>query len=613
MVFRFKVIFLFLLVIFPSLVLGATFEKVGVSSNEKTVFKNSAGETVFEFSLYGCVGENNNCNRRVSDAFITQIGNNDFKSDYYDSVVGSGTSYYQFEVSSKEVLIDYGNNVFGFEVPDVVVCSEFGCLNYTRVFKFDMSGSSAFHISRDDDYNSSNNDYNFTPNYSYNLNPTGKILKFNFFSNGSIDPSVFEDVTAEASSGNFIYENTDSSDVDNAIHLNRSVAGWAFLNSSVNYNRTVNVTNISIVSYHDFAPSSDSIVTFRLEDGSGNPVSEEGVTYTNNGADWVVDSVVGTYSLDFVPENNDWLQGNNDVVNYTGYTVGYWGKRDSFPGDLSLAISQRSIDAAVSGWLVGIRGATPTKLGWLLTTDCSTWNVVDSDFTIVLDQWYHLVVTWDGTTGIGKMFVNGTEQSTNFTDSGVVCVQANDNISIGASDGSNSFEWDGHIDSFFILNRSMSDEEIVAIWNATRLNYVDNLANVTAEVYNSSDNISFTPCSLGDCVGNFTKVNFSFSSSYSSFSEYLYNYTITYENVSGEAGPVDSCTYTSGDWDVTTTDYCVISSNVDTCPNTLNWTGTNGNFTVDDDVVINTAGIEALPRNFSFVLNNRALVNISCE
>ncbi len=82
---------------------------------------------------------------------------------------------------------------------------------------------------------------------------------------------------------------------------------------------------------------------------------------------------------------------------------------------------------------------------------------------IAENQWSHVVGTYDGTTL--RLYVNGVLQGTN-SFSGPINYQPS-NLQIGKGAGApNGFQWKGGIDEAAVYDRSLSENEVQALYNA---------------------------------------------------------------------------------------------------------------------------------------------------
>ena len=201
------------------------------------------------------------------------------------------------------------------------------------------------------------------------------------------------------------------------------------------------------------------------------------------------------------------------------------------------------------------------------------------------DKWFH-IVGMQNSTGI-HIFLNGVlnktrTQNYNFTNSG--------DLQIG--NGVDGY-FNGSIDNVMVFNRSLSETEILNLYNNQSLKhdvpYYTDYQNLTANV-----NSTFTISKEADFI--FPDYLF-YSNSYNFYSPILLGDTTLYTFDGGAEG--DTCTYTSGNWDVDCSDECSVDSAIDLLNNNLTLTGT-GNFNVN-----------AIISNFSRIIKyNSCQINI---
>jgi hypothetical protein len=86
------------------------------------------------------------------------------------------------------------------------------------------------------------------------------------------------------------------------------------------------------------------------------------------------------------------------------------------------------------------------------------------------NQWYHVAATWDGESGIMKLYINGQLASQTVTavrPFGDLIPGDSPGVGIGnLNDGQNNFPFTGDIDEISLYNRALSAAEIQAIYNA---------------------------------------------------------------------------------------------------------------------------------------------------
>lgn len=199
--------------------------------------------------------------------------------------------------------------------------------------------------------------------------------------------------------------------------------------------------NVDLVTYYKLDEASGAI-----EDSLGN------LNMTNFGAEYGATGIINK-SLDFVAANTDWVLSDG-VLNMSGnggnFSVSLWFNFDSiaaFSEIYSTNVTTLGIlivDNATSDENLCMREGGPGR--------CATG-------VIKPNQWYHVVITGDGTTM--KLYLNGTSVH-NFTTSQVF---PSEGIVFGAFNDLTQGFFDGRIDEIGVWNRVLSIEEIVQLYN----------------------------------------------------------------------------------------------------------------------------------------------------
>lgn len=265
---------------------------------------------------------------------------------------------------------------------------------------------------------------------------------------------------------------------------------------------------------------------------SGNP------TYNSTG------QVGGSYDFD----------GTGDYVNFTDGSV-----FNSFNGEFSVETWVNIDNFAVSGQNYIFSTCNVFNIGgfclqvgddhnYKFTVTNSSINVYPLHSPAIQDVWQHVVGTYNGTDI--KIYVNGTLMNSSYYPS----VSGNSNngyATIGADYQGNQY-FDGQISDLKVYNHSLSEEQIVYNYNqGLSGKHIDKIVSQETEVgQNWTANVTTTD--LFDYGG-------------SSLSNSLL--------IIAEAG-ADTCTYTSGNWEVDCSDNCVISSPVDVGGNNISIIGT---------------------------------------
>jgi hypothetical protein len=162
----------------------------------------------------------------------------------------------------------------------------------------------------------------------------------------------------------------------------------------------------------------------------------------------------GTDKLFLFNGSTQYATTSNNVLNSTAYTKCAWFQ----PQNLS---TSNNIMSGNNGqhafWLAGGNKLNSGHNG--------LWSTVQSNTTLVVNQWYFGAVTFNTTTG-WALYLNGLLEVTNtstttFTGTGDVLVAAYGNA--------NNFQ--GQINGAFVYNRVLTADEILQNFNALKGKY----------------------------------------------------------------------------------------------------------------------------------------------
>lgn len=198
----------------------------------------------------------------------------------------------------------------------------------------------------------------------------------------------------------------------------------------------------------------------------------------------------------------------------------------------------------------------------------------------------------------GSHICNDIDGSTSCDASTGTPTDFSTNMVIGNNKDGNGVPMNGTLDDIIIFNESLNAQQRACIRDGICLeNWTD---------YTPSCDLSTnaTGC-LFPRTGNFTQSRFSFTTENTSLTPLLHNFTYTIQNVT--APPVgDTCTYTSGNWEVDCSDDCSITSNVDLLGNNISIIGT-GTFTTTANIsnynLLHIEGTSSSDRCFVRCLN----------
>ena len=152
--------------------------------------------------------------------------------------------------------------------------------------------------------------------------------------------------------------------------------------------------------------------------------------------------------------SNQYATTSNNVLNSTAYTKCAWFQTSNLSATNNIISGNNGQHAF---WLAGGNKLNSGHNG--------LWSTVQSNTTLVTNQWYFGVVTFNTTTGwalyLNDLLEVTSASTTTFTGTGDVLVAAYGN--------SNLFQ--GQINGVFIYNRVLTAQEIQQNFNALRGRY----------------------------------------------------------------------------------------------------------------------------------------------
>ncbi len=273
----------------------------------------------------------------------------------------------------------------------------------------------------------------------------------------TIDPNIyFTNVTP--GNGSFIAED----------HLIVNVS----VNDSSNVSVFVDFDN-SLIAWYRF--SEESLMNgSTLYDSSS--YGNNGTVYANDSSDNGRD--IGTAAGYFgrggnFDGNGDYVDVGNDsslVLSGSNFTFSAWVYPTSDSGDRTI-FAKGSITTPTDGWVALIQN---NDKFWFCQGSCQPGENPQSTTSITVNQWWHVVGVLSGTTA--DVYVNGVLESddANFD---TITEEPGRNALIGAYilSGSKTGYFNGTIDDVMVFNRSLSAEEVGALYaNQTSKYYSHN-------------------------------------------------------------------------------------------------------------------------------------------
>jgi len=172
--------------------------------------------------------------------------------------------------------------------------------------------------------------------------------------------------------------------------------------------------------------------------------------------------------------NDDYLKVNA-FYNFTetNFTVMLWGKIET-PTGIKTALSQQDGDGTGRSWIIFNDntcedGKIATYLGG---------TILCSNITASVDEWYHVAISYDGTTL--KVYVNGEEEA---SDTRIVDENATGDLIIGQHKGLTNYKFDGELDEVSLFSRTLDSNEIKASYDNNVNRLYHNFTNLNEGTY----------------------------------------------------------------------------------------------------------------------------------
>jgi len=208
--------------------------------------------------------------------------------------------------------------------------------------------------------------------------------------------------------------------------------------------------------------SSGLVGYWPLSDGSGTQakdISGGDLVQTLYGTAVWASTSKGT-AFDF-NTGSDFSYSNPGIPLSTGYTISAWVRFDT----ASTVISD--VAGADVGSARNFQFKRANSVLYLVTFDSTGTTVIDTVGSTTLDSgvWYHLVGTYDSTSG-SVVYINGSQDGSNASTHGTMFTldDAADTFYIGFV-GRGSNRHDGYIQNVRVYNRALSAAEVEALYN----------------------------------------------------------------------------------------------------------------------------------------------------
>jgi predicted nucleotidyltransferase len=211
---------------------------------------------------------------------------------------------------------------------------------------------------------------------------------------------------------------------------------------------------------------------WKLDENTGTSAADlsgNGITGTlTNGPTWTTGKY--GYAVNFDGADDHVTMGDPNSLDIVGQlTISAWiYPRTTGGGGLGRIFDKNSSVTGTAGYVLYLQNITVTNGLTFGIGDLSgspARSVISSANAVTLNQWQHVVVTYDGSKLV-KIYVNNVVVGSN-TFAEFPTANTN-NAVIGGRTTSNTRNFDGYIDDVRIYNRALSAAEVLALYQATK-------------------------------------------------------------------------------------------------------------------------------------------------
>ncbi|MCK9370160.1 LamG domain-containing protein [Candidatus Dojkabacteria bacterium] len=198
---------------------------------------------------------------------------------------------------------------------------------------------------------------------------------------------------------------------------------------------------------------------------------------------------------------NDYMSfGNTESLNLsTNFTVSMWLRVDGNGSLTRVAGKFHGSTATQRSWVLsydGRGGGSGQKLTWSVYTSDGTTTGASATSTMTLGRWYHVVGLYNGSSA--SIYIDGNHQES-VAKTGIVNKSTMNTVIGAASNGVNYFN--GTIDDFMIINRSLTPSEIIALNNSGAVNRTMSNGYFSFTNLNLSNNASHNRANVSFSLG----------------------------------------------------------------------------------------------------------------
>ena len=209
---------------------------------------------------------------------------------------------------------------------------------------------------------------------------------------------------------------------------------------------------------------------YTLDEGVGTTATDSSGNNRNGtitGATWTTGKIGGALNFD----GNDYV--TIPSMNYDEISVSAWFNKNVSGTNVIFGGFRYNANVQLQeGFDLYFNSGTPNRLRFVVVTrnTSGTRTVKDAtkDFTDSNGSWYHVVGTYNKTTGEQKLYVDGQLVNTETHPSGNVIVPLTERNYMAI--GTRYTDWGffrGSIDDAHIYNRALSDHEVLSLFNDT--------------------------------------------------------------------------------------------------------------------------------------------------
>jgi len=292
-----------------------------------------------------------------------------------------------------------------------------------------------------------------THNVTFSCNDTVNNLRtssLNFFSVDTVYPSINLTSPLNATYGNasVLFNVSSSEDGSGFVvpNLDNSLVSWWRM---------------------DDLNSSGDVVDYM---GRNNGTKSGGAVQVSNGK---MGKGMGFDGSGNYPTTEKVIRTDSNVVTGSNFSISSWVYVKNNQIYNSLGISATLTLGAVSGFSLTYRDFGDTDRFYFELGGVNNYASVSDNGCYL--SWCNYVLTYASniTNGTASLYINGNLNNVTITPPNIYI---DNRISIGKTVMTNDENWNGSIDEVMIFNRSLSSEEIKALYNATRMQFNSNLS-----------------------------------------------------------------------------------------------------------------------------------------